>query len=306
MTHTFTVQTPRGLAWPRLLELAGRDDRDWVNRREDSDYLRLFTVGTRMVLVRCGTDGEGLRVTVDVEGDAAVEPELTRHLERRLVHMFALDTSWKPVAAVLASDPVLAPHLASVHDFRPFRPPSLFEALVDAVLGQQVNLNLAVRLRNHLVESFGASRRVGGEVYYAFPTPARLARASIALLRELQLSSRKAQIVLELARRFCRRMQEPGEPRADLARLMTYPGVGRWSGEYALMQGMGAADVVPGGDACLQATIGRLYGFGDKATEEQVRKVALGWRPYRSWGAYFVWYGMSPTPDHAAPGIGMC
>jgi DNA-3-methyladenine glycosylase II len=87
---------------------------------------------------------------------------------------------------------------------------------------------------------------------------------------------------------------------------MTCPGIGRWSGEYALMQGMGAADIVPAGDACLQATIGQLYGFADKATEEQVRRVALGWRPFRSWGTYFVWYGMSPNPNHAAPGVGTC
>jgi DNA-3-methyladenine glycosylase II len=306
MTRTFTVPTPHGLLWPRVLQLAGQGDRDWVNRVQQSTFIRLFTVGARLVLLRCETEGEKLRVTLDVEGAAAIEPELTRHFERLLVHMFALDVTWKPVAAVLGTDPVLAPFLADVHDFRPFRPPSNFEALVDAVLGQQVHRDFAMRLRNHVVESFGASRRVGGEVYYAFPTPARLARASTGLLRELQLSSRKADFVLELARRFCRRVDLSGEPRADLTRLRKLPGIGQWSGEYALMQGMGVPDIVPAGDAFLQATVGLLYGLGDKATEEQVRKVALGWQPYRSWGTYFIWYGMSPRPDHVPASVGSC
>ena len=213
--------------------------------------------------------------------------------------MFALDSAWAPIAAVLALDPVLAPHLVARGDFRPFRPPSIFEALVNAILGHQVHRDFARRLCHHLVESFGASRRIGSDIFYAFPTPGRLSSASVALLRELQLSSRKAEFVLGLAQRFCRPVALTGDPDRDVTRLMKLPGVGRWSAEYALMQGTNAQDMIPAGDAFLQASVGRLYGLGEKATEEQVRRVALAWRPFRSWGTHVVWYGLPGRPARA-------
>lgn len=306
MSLTFLLRTPPGFAWSGLMRLAGHADRDWVNRVEDRSFVRLFTAGTRLVLMRCDPDDGHLRIRLDCEGEPVLDSQLEPRFQQLAAHMFALDQGWGEIAAILGQDPVLASRVVHTDDFRPFRPPSVFEALVDAVLGQQVHRHLAQRLRNHLVESFGASKRAGSEVYYAFPTPARLANASVGLLRELQLSARKAEYVIGLARRFCRPFTLTRDRDADLARLMQLSGIGAWSAEYALMQGTGANDVVPAGDAFLQAFVGRMYGFGEKATEAQVRGVARNWRPFRSWGTYFVWYGMTASEAPAPPLTSTC
>jgi DNA-3-methyladenine glycosylase II len=294
MSDTLELDTPPQFDWPRLLTLAGRGGADWVNRTVDETFTRLFTSGAGHVLVTCLMKNGKLRLTVASGSDTQPAAPRIAELGKLVRHLFSLDASWPAVQSVLRRDPLLQPHVDARSDFRPLRTPSLFEALVDALLGQQVHRELARRLRNRLVEDFGASRRVAGQVYYAFPTPARLARATVELLREAQLSARKAEYMLGLARRFCRPVTLPGEPERDLRLLMRLPGIGPWSAAYAAMQGTGADDLVPAGDAYLQSVLGRLHGFEGPADEATVRRVAERWRPYRSWGTHLVWYGLSP------------
>ena len=49
--------------------------------------------------------------------------------------------------------------------------PDPFEAFVWAVIGQQISLHVAFRLKAALVRRYGLSLEAGGRAYFAFPTP---------------------------------------------------------------------------------------------------------------------------------------
>jgi DNA-3-methyladenine glycosylase II len=293
VTEPVELPAPAGFDWGRLLEVASRGGLDWVNRLDGESYVRLFTAGSAHVLVCCRMTGQRLRLDFETFGESPPGPPSVGRIVDIIRHTFALDESWPKARSALCRDQVLAPHADALVDFRPVRTPSLFEALVDALLGQQVHRTLAQRLRNRLVEDFGASRRHGDETCYAFPTPDRLARASEALLRQAGLSAFKATSLRALSGRFCRPLTLPDATDPALARLLRLPGIGPWSAEYALMQARGANDLVLAGDAFLQARVGRLYGLTGAFGEAEVRRIAEAWRPYRSWGTHLVWYALS-------------
>lgn len=290
MQPPIALRTPPTFDWPALLKWARRHGDDWVNRVEGGEFVRLFTIGRNRILLRCQADSGRFNVRLAPLDDARISAHVRDEAVRVIRHMFSLNLDWATIRDQLASDSVLAPALFPCSEFRPFRSASLFEALVDSVVGQQVNVAFAAKLRTRLVEEFGASAHVNGETYYAYPTPSRIARASHELLRGFQLSQRKAEYIRGLAKRFERPFALNGSSEADVQRLLQLRGIGPWSAEYALMQGAGALDLVPAGDVGLQTKLAALYGLAERPNDSQVRTLAERWRPYRSIATYFIWY----------------
>src|SRR5213078_3471110 len=89
-------------------------------------------------------------------------------------------------------DPVLGELLARLHGARAPLMPSPFECLVWAILGQQITVAFAYKMKRALVERYGESLQYEGRTYWLFPEAARLAEADPAELRELQFSRQKS------------------------------------------------------------------------------------------------------------------
>ncbi len=56
--------------------------------------------------------------------------------------------------------------------------PDLFESLIWAVLGQQINVAFAYSIKQRFVEKYGERLEHEGHTYYLFPTPDRVATLS--------------------------------------------------------------------------------------------------------------------------------
>lgn len=89
---------------------------------------------------------------------------------------------------------------------RPVVIPDLFETLVWAIIGQQINVQFAAKCKRALVERFGPRFEVDGQVYLLFPTAELLANAREADLAALQFSRQKIRYTLNLARDIALRL----------------------------------------------------------------------------------------------------
>ena len=83
---------------------------------------------------------------------------------------------------------------------------SVFEALVLAILGQQIATTVARIIRTLLIETYGPRQTFDGEVYYSFPRPETLGALPVEELRGKKLSQRKAEYVQGIA------LATPAEP----------------------------------------------------------------------------------------------
>jgi DNA-3-methyladenine glycosylase II len=171
--------------------------------------------------------------------------------------------------------------------------PTLFEALLNSILLQQIATSVAWTLRRRVVERFGDSLVVAGRKFYAFPRPAPVARAPVEGLRSLGLSGAKAQAVVDLARAVeSGALDGAALAREDnegvIARLCSLRGVGRWTAEWVLMLHYGRTDVFAAADLFLRGAFVKYYNDGEPLNEREIR--ARADERWGAWGSYAALY----------------
>jgi DNA-3-methyladenine glycosylase II len=268
-----------------------------VDRFDGHVYRRLLPVGRRGVLVSVEQVGSPARAVLEVslQGPEAATPA-ARKAARELVEI-ALGASTDVGAFYRANrtDPVLA---APIRDFRGLRIagwPSVWEALLTAVLSQQVNLKFAYDIRRELAECFGRRARFGGQLYTAFPLPEALSAETPRTLRRFRLSGAKAVAIDGLARAFASGSLSEAQLAAlsdeeAIARLIELKGIGRWTAEIALLRGLGRTDIFPAGDLGVVKYLAQgLLGRRAKAAEGQMRRFAERWAPHRGFALVYAY-----------------
>lgn len=289
--------TPRGpLDVPRTLARFALWGEDPANRLDDGLFRRAVRAGDRWwgYEIRWTGGPDEARLIVSVPGGRSAHVLEAAVAEARWLCGADLDV--EAFYAAMRGDPVLGGLTRRLYGLRPTLSPNPFEQLVGAVCAQQVNLTFAFAVRGRLVRRFGEPVRVGGATVYAFPEPARLARAGAPALRRLQLTTRKAEYIVGLAR-------EVAAGRLDLAGLAARPndeviatitalrGFGRWSAEWFLARGLGRGDVCPAGDLGVRRAFERFYGRGRALSERAIRRRARAWGPHQNLAVHYLLAG---------------
>ncbi|HKW92400.1 MAG TPA: hypothetical protein VJX92_10910 [Methylomirabilota bacterium] len=269
---------------------------DPANRLSDGVFRRAVTWDgrSRGYELRWSGSVDSARLTVSVPGvrraagvDAAIADV------RRIC---GLDLDLAAFYTAAAGDPVLGGLAPQLYGLRPTLTPAPFEMLVGSVCAQQVNLSFAFTVRARLVRRFGEPVLLGGQAVYAFPQPAVLARARVADLRRMQLTGRKAEYIIGLARQVA-----SGELLLDgLAamsndevtdRLTAVRGFGRWSAEWFLARCLGRGDVCPAGDLAVRRAFEHFYHRGRAIGERAIRRRALRWGAHQNLAVHYLLAG---------------
>ena len=269
---------------------------DPTNRLSDGVFRRAVRVGGRWcgyeVTWTGGPDEVRLRVTVPGARSARVMDAAL--VEAR--HICGVDLDVASFYRWAADDSVLAGLITRHYGLRPTLSPQPFEMLVGAVCAQQVNLAFAFTVRARLVRRFGTPVRVNGETVHAFPEPAVLARARVGELRRMQLTLRKAEYVVGLARRvtsgeldlasLCTRSNED-----VIESLTAVRGLGRWTAEWFLARGLGRGNVCPAGDLAVRKAFAHFYNRGRALSESGIRRRAARWGPHQNLSVHYLLAG---------------
>ena len=179
--------------------------------------------------------------------------------------------------------------------FRLVALPSLFEALAWCIIGQQINLGFAYRLKRRLSERYAAWVEVEGRRHYLFPEPAVLAAASREDLREMQLSYRKADYLIGLAALFRDgelsedAVARLGDTPSMMYRLRQVRGIGEWSAAYGLLKGLGRRDAVPYGDSGLAAAHAALFDTAGKPSRAELEDFFGLFPEWEGYAAFYLW-----------------
>jgi len=178
------------------------------------------------------------------------------------------------------ADPLIARLYARWPGVGQLRYPDLLTALVRAISAQQVNLRWAATTRARLALLCGRRHRVAaGEVWSL--DAARLAATSVADIRALQFTTRKAEYLIGVGEAVATGRLEVAElarlPDAEVvARLTAVRGIGRWSAEWVLARTLGRP-VVVAGDLGVRRVVAAAYGDGRPVDEATVRQLTAHW-----------------------------
>jgi DNA-3-methyladenine glycosylase II len=254
---------------------------------DETVYRRLLDVGRTGVLMEVRQAGRRGPLLAELTGVPARLGAAREAADRVLGIGLGAALDIRPFYRAFWDDALLGDALRHSRGLRIAGTPSLWEALVTAVLSQQVNLRFAYDIRRELALAFGRRARFGAVTYYAFPEPSRLARETEETLRRFRLSGAKAATLARLADSFAsgRLAQEEIGRLPDeeaIQRLTSVKGVGRWTAEIGLLRGLGRADVFPGADLGVVKYVAmELLGHRARVTEARMRRFADRWRPYR-------------------------
>lgn len=178
----------------------------------------------------------------------------------------------------------------------------VWESLVWAVLGQQVNLAFAYSLRRRLTELCGVPVPPGpGQGLLAHPGPAAVAALDPAELLPLQFSRGKAGYLVALARKvadgtLALEALPLGTATGAALRLEAERGVGPWTAHYVLMRGCGFGDCVPLGDAGLTLALQRQFGLDHRPTVRETAALMAPFAPHRSLATFHLWASLKGVP----------
>ncbi|MFL6229441.1 MAG: DNA-3-methyladenine glycosylase family protein [Pyrinomonadaceae bacterium] len=263
-------------------------------------YARALHFGGKLRLLKIESAGTLSRpaLAVSLAPARRANDEILAAAQQIVRRMFSVDHDLKSFRAQISADPLMSRLEAGHRGLHLPCWPTLFEALANAILLQQIATPVAWTFRRRLVERFGERLTVGGKKFYAFPRPLTIARASVEDLRSLGLSGAKALSLVEAARAvesgaLDREALAREENEGVVARLSSLRGVGRWTAEWVLMLHFGRTDVYAAADLFLRGAVSKYYHAGATLTEREVRAFAARrWGAWQSYAALYLLAGM--------------
>ncbi len=274
---TIRVTLPGPLDVPGSLDFFRRNGDDLIDRWDGTALVRVLPVAGRrraLAMRPAGTVAEPA-LSVTVETDDRVDDGALRRAVRGQFH-----TAHAALAELAAADPVVADLDTRHRGVRTVLQPDTLHALVRSISAQQVNLRWAATTRARLARAAGSPYRVAGHTAYALDAD-RLAGTSVAELRALQFSVRKAEYLVGVAAAVASGSLDGADLAAAgdeevIRRLTALRGLGRWSAEWFLARTLSRPRVVTG-DLGVRKAVGIAYGQPTVPDETETRTLAAHW-----------------------------
>ena len=251
-------------------------------------YQRLLDLGDKLVLatVRFKGDTERPGLGVELRGARLTLSELEL-AQSQLERLLGTSQDLQPFYHFAAGEPVMANLVSTFYGMHQPLALSVFETIAQAIIGQQLSASVARVIRALLIETYGPTLSIDGEIHRAFPRPEAIAGATIEELRALKLSQRKAEYLHGLA---LAELETPGgldsvEGLSDenvIEEITALRGVGMWSAQWVLSRALGREDAFPIGDLALRRIVSQLYFGGEPLTDQQLGEYSMRWSPFRS------------------------
>ncbi len=261
---------------------------------EDGVYRRLIDLDDKLVLASVRSIGtlEAPELALELQGPE-LSPDDVESATDRVSWLLGVDQGLAPFYELGRADQAMAGLVEQFYGLHLPHTASVFEALVLAVLGQQISTNVARIIRTLLIETFGPSAEFDGETYYAFPRPASIWASSPAELHTMKLTQRKSEYVHGLAGSALdpeMGLECLGEltDREIVEKLVALRGVGMWTAQWALIRAVGRPDALPLGDLALRRVVSRLFMDGQDVNDAKVEEIAQRWSPYRTYATVYL------------------
>lgn len=285
----FSIKTPPEFSYEYSLAFLTRSPKEILHSVNDRVVRKLVKVNNEFVLFTVSEGNNSLVVQILGED---ISPLAKEYVKDYVSEWFDLDTDLTPFYNLARKDEVLKPIVKQFHGYRIMGQPDLFESLIWAVLGQQINLAFAYSIKQRFVEKYGERYEHNGITHYLFPTAERVATIDPSELIPLQFSRQKSQYTIGIAKAFVEkhvsREMFHGRPLIEAKEeLMKLKGVGNWTANYALMRTFRYPDAFPLEDVALHKALRIQMNMRKKPTLDRVKKI---FKRYKGWEAYATLY----------------
>jgi len=262
----------------------------------NGEFRQVIRQGEDTVLVEVSSVGtvEDPALSLTIRSDRAVTNHTSNRIRAKVAMMLSTADDLAPFYKAISKDPIMADLSSRLRGLKAPVTPTVFEALTDSIIEQQISLSAARSIQNRLIRMLGHQLVVDGAVYYAYPDPEILARTPDAAYRSCGLSTRKGEYIRGIALRTTqgdldvegfRKITDSEEVIADLVKER---GIGRWTAELTVLRGLHRPEAFPADDVGVRRSISRFYRGGEKISSADARSFAERWGTWKGFAAYYL------------------
>lgn len=284
---------PREFSMQQTLFYLTRSINECLHRVQEGKVYKLILIENKQMLIEVSvTEDHRLSITF-ING-------IPNPSQRKLVALYVwdwldLETDLSGFYKMAELDPILQKLIKPYYGLRITGIPDLFEALCWAIMGQQINLAFAYSLKKRFVESFGTSVEWEGHTYWLFPTTEHIAKLAVEDLTKLQLTGKKAEYILGLAK-----LMEQGELskqqllamedfKAAEKAMVRIRGIGPWTANYVMMRCLRNKAAFPLEDVGLHNALKLQLQLEKKPTLAEIQQHAIGWVNWEAYATFYLW-----------------
>jgi DNA-3-methyladenine glycosylase II len=265
-----------------------------IQRYEDGAYWHVIRLTDRPALIKLHSSGttNDPELNIEIEPLGAVSLKHEREVRAIVGRLFNFRLDLLSFYDAVKRDRIMAQIAEHLWGLKSPSTATIFEALIDSVIEQQISLKAAWSIQRKLVEALGDTLIWKGQTYFAYPKPEKLAIASIERLRACGLSNKKGEYIKGIGRLvmngFDLEALSSQNEAGIIEKLCKIRGVGVWTAEMTMIRGMQKFDAIPADDLGLRRVIGHYYYHGEKITGEQARRTAQAWAGWRGLASFYL------------------
>jgi len=267
-----------------------------IQRYEDGIYWHAVRLENQPALIQVRSTGTTkdpeIRVEIEQQGTSTISRDAKREAMALVERVFNLGLDLMPFYEAVKHDRIMAQITKRLWGLKSPSTATVFEALIDSVIEQQISLRAAWSMQRRLVEALGDAMTWKGRTFFAYPKPERLAGASIEMLRSYGLSGRKAEYVKGIGRLVMNGLDldslSSRSEKEIIEELVKIRGVGVWTAEMTMIRGMQKYDAIPADDLGLRRVIANYYNHGEKITGDDARRIAQSWAGWRGLASFYL------------------
>ena len=286
------IYPPREFNFEECLIFLGRSSLEVLYQIKEGSVYKLIKVKESLILCKIGFSNDAIKVEFPI---SPLSIHSRKIVAEYIWEWFDLDQDLGEFYQVASQDKVLKKLAHKYYGLRIMCIPDLFEAIVWAIMGQQINLTFAYRLKKRFVELFGESLTFEGETFWLFPSFEKIASINVDDLRKLQFTNRKAEYIIGIAKAMAN-----GELSKELLlqkkdyqqmqkSLMMIRGIGAWTADYVMMKCLHDASSFPVADVGLHNALKNLLGLERKPTIEEIKEYAVDWEGWQAYATFYLW-----------------
>ncbi|MBZ0245105.1 MAG: DNA-3-methyladenine glycosylase [Cyclobacteriaceae bacterium] len=285
------ISLPPEFRYKECLHFLERSPRELLHKVEGEAVYKLVNYEGEKILFKVSSLDSKLIVDFPI---AEPSDEIKRKIEHYIIEWFDLDKDLKPFYAMAANDPFLSQLTKQYYGYRIVGQPDLYESLVWAVLGQQINLSFAYTLKQQFVREYGKKLVYADKEYFLFPEPGIVTHLTMEDLLKIKFSRQKARYTIGISEAFLdgtiSKEKLKGLSLVDAKeKLMKIKGIGNWTANYALMKTFRYPDAFPLEDAALSNALRTFLKLDRKPSLDEIREVFLRYKGWEAYATLYLW-----------------
>jgi DNA-3-methyladenine glycosylase II len=212
----------------------------------------------------------------------------------RIISIFNTGDDLLPFYRAMEHDEVMRPLSRKLRGLKSSTTLTVFEALIDSIIEQQISLTVAHTVQNRLIRKTGVRLRHEDRVYFCYPTPEILAGVPVEFLRACGMTTRKAEYIHDLSGSVSNgelnleKYRNYRDTDLIISELIQVRGIGRWTAELTVLRGIHRLDAFPADDVGTRRIIAKYYHGGERMSAADARNFADRWGEWKGLTAYYL------------------